>query len=246
MTLLADIIVPVYNERDNLPLLLARLYTLPDFASYHLVFVDNASADGSAEFIENIPGVTLIRHAYNRGYGASLRSGIAAAKTEKIAIIDADCEYPPECIPRLLAELGECSVVYASRLLEKNSAQHAAMPLPKWWGNRMISAAFNFLFSQRVTDLYTGCKALRRSCLADITLQRDGFEQVLELSAKLSMRGYIINEIPVNFVSRSFGKSKMSHTTETIKYFFWLIFYRVKLSMAFYRGSREVLRDKRR
>ena len=244
MTLLADIIIPVYNERDNLPLLLARLRALPDFLLYNLIFVDNASFDGSAELIESISGVTLIRHENNRGYGASLRSGIASAQTEQLVIIDADGEYPPECIPHLLTALQECPVVYASRLLKKKSAQQAGMSSLKWRGNYIISAAYNFLFSQRVTDLYTGCKALRRSCLVNITLQRDGFEQVLEMSAKLSVRGYNITEIAVDFVPRSFGKSKMLHVSETIKYFFWLLFYRLRLLPFFYPNSQEVLSDK--
>jgi glycosyltransferase involved in cell wall biosynthesis len=244
MTLLADIIIPVYNERDNLPPLLARLRALPDFLLYNLIFVDNASFDGSAELIENISGITLIRHESNRGYGASLRSGIAAAQTEQIVIIDADCEYPPECIPYLLTALAEYPVVYASRLLEKKSAQQAGMSSLKWRGNRIISAAYNFLFAQRVTDLYTGCKALRRSCLANFTLQRDGFEQVLEMSAKLSVHGYSIAEIAVGFVPRSFGKSKMLHVSETVKYFFWLLFYRAQLSPVFYSVPQGRLRGK--
>lgn len=243
MTLLADIIVPVYNERDNLPQLLARLRALPDFASFNLVFVDNASTDGSVEFIGNIPGVTLIRHPRNLGYGASLRSGMAAASTGKIVIIDADCEYPPECIPLLLQALSTNHVVYASRLLGKSSAQQAGMSLLKWWGNRTISAAYNMLFSQHVTDLYTGCKALRIECLKGIDLQRDGFEQVLELAARLAVRGYSIHEVAVDFSPRSRGTSKMSHLSETIKYFFWLLFYRLQLLPVFSPRSQGVPRD---
>lgn len=243
MTLLADIIVPVYNERDNLPQLLARLRALPDFAAYRLIFVDNASTDGSVEFIESIPGATLIRHPRNLGYGASLRSGMAAAGTDRIVIIDADCEYPPECIPLLLQALSTNNVVYTSRLLGKSSAQQAGMSLLKWWGNRMISAAYNILFSQHVTDLYTGCKALRRECLRGIGLQRDGFEQVLELAAGLAVQGYSINEVAVDFLPRSRGKSKMSHLSETIKYFFWLLFYRLQLLPVFLPRSQGAPRD---
>lgn len=227
-----DIIVPVFNERDNLPDLLARLRALPGFAQCHLIFVDNASTDGSMEFIQSVVDATVIRHKHNRGYGASLRSGIAAAKTEQIVIIDADCEYPPECIPALLRALVDHNVVYASRLHGKFTAQQAGMVPLKWWGNRMISAAYNRLFSQHTTDLYTGCKALRRPCLDNIQLQRDGFEQVLELAAKLAACGYRIAEVPVDFSPRTRGQSKMSHLSETLKYFFWLVFYRLQLSQS--------------
>lgn len=239
MEKLADIIIPVYNESDNLPLLFARLRALPEFLSYNLIFIDNASTDGSADFIAGMPDVRLIRHAKNCGYGASLRSGIAAAQTGNIVIIDADCEYPPECIPLLLQMLSSHPVVYASRLSGKKSAQEANMLVFKWLGNKIISATYNFLFTQKITDLYTGCKALRRSCMENINLQRNGFEQVLELAAKISVCGYAIAEIPVDFVPRSQGKSKMSHISETLKYCFWLLVYRMQLSLC----SQEKLRD---
>lgn len=229
MAATADIIIPVCNERDNLPGLLERLHALPDVASYHFVFVDNASTDGSADFLAALPGITLVRHPANLGYGASLRSGMQAAITDRFVIIDADCEYPPECIPQLLAALDESNVVYTSRLLDKPTAAAAGMLPVKWWGNRIISAAYNRLFGQCTTDLYTGCKALRRQCLRNIELTRDGFEQVLELATKLAVRGYHIAEIPVDFAPRRSGYSKMSHVSETLKYFFWLLFYRVQL-----------------
>lgn len=226
MTKTADVIIPVYNERENLPLLLQRLFALPIFESLHLVFVDNASTDGSADFLETVPNISLIRHASNRGYGASLRSGMAATTTDCWIILDADGEYPPECISDLLAALEKSSVVYASRLLGKSSAVTAGMPWFKWLGNKIISSLFNGLFHQQVTDLYTGCKALRRESMQGIDLQRDGFEQVLELAVRLAQHDMVITEIPVDFSPRQRGASKMSHCVETLKFVFWLLFYR--------------------
>jgi glycosyltransferase involved in cell wall biosynthesis len=237
----ADIIVPVYNERDNLPSMLARLRALPGFSRYHLICVDNASSDGSADYLAAQPDVTLVRHPRNLGYGASLRSGMQAAQTERFVLIDADGEYPPECIPALLAALDEHSVVYASRLLGKPSPEAACMTPLKWWGNRIISQSYNLLFRQHTTDLYTGCKALRRQCLRNIALQRNGFEHVLELAAKLAARGYHIAEVPMDFAPRASGESKMSYLGETLKYFFWLLFYRLELWL-----SREQANGKRR
>lgn len=239
-----DIIVPVFNERDNLPELLTRLRALPDYERFHLIFVDNASTDGSVEFIQSVANASVILHTHNRGYGASLRSGIAAARTEQIVIIDADCEYPPECIPALLCALVDHNVVYASRLQGKSTAREAGMLPLKWWGNRIISTAYNILFTQHTTDLYTGCKALRRSCLNNIQLQRDGFEQVLELAAKLAACGYRIAEVPVDFSPRARGQSKMAHLSETLKYFFWLVFYRLQLSPSSSAAVQEAERGK--
>jgi dolichol-phosphate mannosyltransferase len=240
----ADIIVPVRNEQENLPLLLARLRAMPDFSFWNLVFIDNASTDDSALFIENIPEAILIRHPYDMGYGASLRSGITAAQTDQLVIIDADCEYPPECIPALLEQLELHPVVYASRLLGKKTAEQSGMPGIKWWGNRIISAAYSFLFCQHTSDLYTGCKALRRECLKNIRLQRNGFEQVLELAVKLAALGYEIKDIPVNFSPRMQGTSKMSHVSETIKFFLWLVLYRLQLMCGILQREQGVLRGK--
>lgn len=240
MAPLADIIVPVFNERDNLPGLLQRLRALPDATRYRLVFIDNASTDGSVEWLAAQEDVHLIRHPHNLGYGASLRTGIAAGSSDALVIIDADGEYPPECIPSLLATLADHNVVYASRLLGKATPAAAGMAPFKWWGNRVISAAFSLLFGQHTTDLYTGCKALRRQALRNIALQRNGFEQVLELAAKLAVRGYHIAEIPVDFAPRAAGVSKMSHLAETLKYAGWLLVYRIHLSR-----PREASRAKR-
>lgn len=225
----ADVIIPVYNERGNLPVLLQRLHVLPNSDELNVIFVDNASTDGSAEYLAALPDISLIKHSSNLGYGASLRSGMQAAKTERWIILDADCEYPPECIPALLKTLERQPVVYASRLLGKSSSV-VGMPFSQWMGNVMISSAFNVLFQQRVSDLYTGCKALRRECMQNIVLQRDGFEQVLELAVKLSQQGIKIFEIPLDFSPRQRGTSKMSHVSETAKYFFWLLRYRMVAS----------------
>lgn len=229
MTGQADVIVPVFNERANLPAFRARLEALPCYEQLQLIVVDNGSTDGSVDYLAQWPGITLIRHTHNEGYGASLRDGLAAARHDQVIIIDADGEYPPEAIPALLNALQQHAVVYASRLLHKPSARAAGMPAFKWWGNRCISGLFNQLFGQRTTDLYTGCKALRRDCLAGLVLERNGFEQVLELAVQLSLRGIRIAEIPVDFQPRAAGESKMSHLTETLKYLFWLLRYRLRL-----------------
>ncbi|HQQ62113.1 MAG TPA: glycosyltransferase family 2 protein [Pseudomonadales bacterium] len=225
---LADIIVPVFNERENLPDFLARLRALKQFPAWRLTIIDNASTDGSVEYLREQRDVNLVEHRKNEGYGASLREGIAITEAEHIVIIDADCEYPPEAIPQLLQVLQESNVVYASRFLQKHNADHAGMPFFKWLGNRMISGLFNVLFDQKTTDLYTGCKAMRRQCLRNVKLHRDGFEHVLELAVQLSQRGYHIAEIPVDFSPRRAGVSKMSHAGETLKYLFWLLVFRVQ------------------
>lgn len=99
-----DVIVPVFNEAEILPEFHRRVTALA--LPLNLIYVDNASTDRSVDIISSFDDVTLIRHATNEGYGGSLLDGIANSDNEKIVIIDADCEYPPEAIPDLILKVG--------------------------------------------------------------------------------------------------------------------------------------------
>lgn len=219
-----DVIVPVYNEEDILPEFHARLMSLP--LAVHPVYIDNGSTDGSLRLLRAFPGATVIVHAVNEGYGASLRDGIRAATAERVVIIDADCEYPPEAIPEMVRRLDQCEVVYASRFLER---QQTKMPLLKVWGNRVITWLFNRLFRQHLTDLYTGAKAFRRQAVVDLPMEQNGFEHVLEFAARLARAGRRIEEIHVTFHPRRTGVSKMMHLSETCKYVYFLCRYHLIL-----------------
>jgi dolichol-phosphate mannosyltransferase len=224
-----DIIVPVFNEADGLERFHKRLTATGVEAN--LVFVDNASTDNSVEIIKSFPGVTLIEHEKNEGYGGSLIDGMSQTTGSRIVIIDADCEFPPECVPDLIASLEENEVTYASRLLGKKTAADANMPSLKMFGNKFISSLFNVLFGQKTTDLYTGCKAMRRSCVEQMDFEYKGYEHVLELGARLAHRGYAIREIPVDFEARETGTSKMKHVSETTKFMLLIFafFFRSKM-----------------
>jgi glycosyltransferase involved in cell wall biosynthesis len=213
------IVVPVYNEEASVDEFYARVRGLG--LSGDLIFVDNASTDGTVSRIERYPDAKLIRHARNEGYGASIRDGIEVSEAERIIIIDADLEYPPETLPVVLAALDEHAVVYASRFLD----QRPAMPLLRRAGNRFITAMYNLLFRQRTTDFCTGLKGLRRSSLPLSTLRQNGFEHAIELGAMIALAGEQIYDIPVCYVPRSRGRSKMRHLPEVLKFVSYLVLY---------------------
>lgn len=215
-----DVIVPVYNEEEILPEFHRRLTALG--LPLNIVYVDNCSSDNSVGILSSFADVTLIRHARNEGYGASLLDGIAGSSNAKIIIIDADCEYPPEAIPQLVARLDSADIVYTSRFLD---GRNTFMPLTKRLGNQLISRLFNLLYHQQVTDLYTGCKGLRRSAIRDLKLKCKGFEHVLELGVKLAAKNIKIEEIGVDFTPRHTGVAKMQHLAETAKYFYLIFLY---------------------
>jgi glycosyltransferase involved in cell wall biosynthesis len=218
-----DLVVPVFNEIEMLPAFLARIESLP--LALRVILVDNGSSDGTPELLRARSDVTLIEHGENLGYGRSLVDGMMFSTAPRVVLIDADCEYPPEAIPLLLEKLDSCPVVYASRF--RNNPELDMSPLRKW-GNRVLTALFNLMFRQRITDLYTGMKAFRREAFDGMILTRSGFEHVVELACALARRGCLIAEVPVRYTPRQTGRSKMSHVPEVLKALRLLLVHRVQ------------------
>ncbi|MCF8056682.1 MAG: glycosyltransferase family 2 protein [Desulfocapsa sp.] len=215
-----DVVIPVLNEEASLPDFCCRLLALP----LHLrpIFVDNGSTDNSCRIIKDFPGTVLIQHADNEGYGASLRDGIRSSVTEKIIIIDADGEYPPESIPEMVSALDNHEVVYGSRFAGK---QMVDIPWNRALGNKTVTALFDLIFSQEITDLYTGFKGFKRQTVYDLPMHYNGFEHVLEIAARLARNKIRIHEIPVQYRLRNVGKSKMSHFQEVVKLLYLMVFF---------------------
>jgi glycosyltransferase involved in cell wall biosynthesis len=217
-----DVVVPVLNEKEVLPGFLDRLASLS--LPLNLFFVDNGSRDGTLEFLAARPEITVIAHGENLGYGRSLVDGLVATRADRVIILDADGEYPPEAIPLLLKGLEQDPVVHASRFLNGGKID---MSRTRIWGNRWLTGLFNLLYGQRLTDLYTGMKGLRRQAFQGLTFSRSGFEHVVELAAKMARRKIRIGEVPVEYKPRRTGRSKMRHIPELLKAVYWLLVFRV-------------------
>jgi glycosyltransferase involved in cell wall biosynthesis len=218
-----DVVIPIYNERESVSELVRRLRQASPDA--RLVFVDNASSDGTPEWLEAQEGIRLVRHDRNLGYGQSLIDGLRAGNGELVVQIDADLEYRPEDVPAIIEALGAGEAVYGSRFLNATT-QGIAMEWHRSLGNRVVTALFNLLFRQRLTDLYTGIRGFRRDALEPLPLQRPGFEFVLEVAARLARRGVRIREVPVGYDPRRTGRSKMRHLPELAKFAYWLVRFR--------------------
>jgi glycosyltransferase involved in cell wall biosynthesis len=217
-----DIVVPVLNEEASIDEFHDRMTRL-GYADA-LLFVDNASSDGTVARIER-HGSRVLRHARNEGYGASIRDGIAASDAELVVVIDADLEYPPEAVPAIVDALRAHPVVYGSRFRGPCAPD---MPLLRRAGNRLVSGLFNALYRQHTTDLYTGMKGVRRSALPLTQLRRSGFEHCVELAALITLAGQLIHEVPIAYRPRQRGRSKMRHVPETAKLLAHLVRYWVR------------------
>lgn len=224
MAVSVDIVIPVFNEADTVEELFARLGAACPQA--RLVFVDNASTDGTLGILERLPGVRLVRHSSNLGYGRSLLDGIAASDGERIIMIDGDLEYHPEDVPAVVDALTHSAAVYASRFLGHSLAE-PVMPLTRRVGNGVVTAVFNALYGQRLTDLCTGLRGVQRSALPPRGLG-EGFEMALQLAALMSEAGVRIAEVPVRYTPRTRGRSKMRHIPEFVKFAHVLVDIKVR------------------
>lgn len=215
-----DIVVPTLNEEATVGELVRRLRSTCPNA--RLIFVDNGSVDRTVPILESL-NVDIIRRKENKGYGRSLRDGIAHGDAEYVATIDADLEYPPEDLPGLIARLRHDDVVYGSRF----AGEARVGGWLRIRGNLIITRIFNALFRQSISDLYTGIKAFRRSALNGLSFERDGFVFVVEFAAKLARNGRAISERPVSYRPRTTGQRKMRHAIETLKALWFLVVYRL-------------------
>ncbi|HEX6961868.1 MAG TPA: glycosyltransferase family 2 protein, partial [Lacipirellula sp.] len=183
------------------------------------------SMDGTRQLLLELErrekDIQVLLHGYNKGKGAALRTGFEQASGEVVLIQDADLEYDPNDLPRLLEpiERGEADVVYGSRFLE--NAEQDPSRLHRL-GNWMLTAASNFTTGQRLTDMETCYKVFRREVLdhLDIEQNRFGFEP--EITAKVSRLGYKIRELPISYSCRGYEEGKKIGMRDAVNAF-WCI-----------------------
>jgi glycosyltransferase involved in cell wall biosynthesis len=203
-----SVLMPVYNEERTVELAAKRLLDVEFPCDVELVVVDDGSADGTSAKVSAIddPRVTAVRHPVNRGKGAAVRTAAKHATGDYLLVYDADLEYPPEQIPKLLEPVlaGETEVVYGTRVFGGTSAY------TYWYvlGNRGVTTAANVLFNAYITDLSTCFKLLPLPLYRELDIKENGFGADPELTAKLLKRGIRPFEIPITYKSRTRAEGK--------------------------------------
>lgn len=228
-----SILIPVFNEERTLLHLLQKIYTIfsESEARIELIIVDDHSTDTSpriiAEFIEKqvLLPVKSIRHEANRGKGSAIRSGLAEASGFYTIIQDADLEYDPADIVRLLdyAMTNNSPVVYGSRILNRtNPYSYRSFYL----GGRFVTFVTNCLYRLKITDEPTCYKLFRTSLIQSIPLTSTGFEFCPEVTAKVAKMGYAIPEIAISYHPRSKEEGKKIAWIDGVKAIYVLFKYR--------------------
>ena len=201
--------MPVYDEIDTLEEIIDIVLALP--ANIELIAVDDGSKDGSRDKLQQLaetrPALRVFLQPENRGKGAAVRTGIQEAKGDYVVIQDADLEYDPDDIIRMLDEIEKINsaVLYGSRRLagRSPSAQNRF-----YWGGVVVTYATNLIYFTKLSDEPTCYKMWKRDLIQSIDLKCDGFEFCPEVTAKVLRRGIKIPEIPISYTPRRVEEGK--------------------------------------
>lgn len=203
-----SLVMPVYNEEATLDQAVARVLEQPFVAE--LIIVDDASTDSSAEIMDGFtdPRVRIARHPVNQGKGAALRTGIALAEHDFVGIQDADLEYNPADIAKLLTPLenGQADVVYGSRFLTTEA--HRVLLFWHSVGNRALTLVTNAVANINLTDMETCYKIFRRELIQSVVIEENRFGFEPEITIKMARRRARIYEVGVSYAGRSYDEGK--------------------------------------
>jgi dolichol-phosphate mannosyltransferase len=230
-----SIIIPVYNEKKTILEILNRVLKVDiDGVEKEIIVVDDGSTDGTREIISSakLKGIKVILHNKNQGKGAAVINGIRNAKGEYIIIQDADLEYHPSQIKKLVLaiENGSKMAVYGTRLnrlphLNKEERKH--LFIFHYFGNRFLSLVTSIFYMQWITDMETCYKLFPKKAVEKVKLNAKGFEFEPEITAKLLKQGYKIKEVSITAVPRGYDEGKKIHTVrDGIKALYSIIKYR--------------------
>jgi dolichol-phosphate mannosyltransferase len=212
----ALVIVPTYNERENLPVLVEELMRQPDI---RVLIVDDQSPDGTGEVADALarahPGRVDVMHRTGvRGLGRSYIDGIARGVRDPVDVIcqmDADLSHDPRHLPALIAAAGQADVVIGSRYVPGGTIRN-------WPKRRRLLSRLANIYIRQITrldarDCTSGYRCWRRETLAAMPLDRfisDGYSFLVEMLFVAAGRGARIAEVPITFVERRLGESKLS------------------------------------
>ncbi|MBM2826389.1 MAG: putative glycosyltransferase, partial [Dehalococcoidia bacterium] len=215
----AVVVMPTYNEASNLPMMVQGLLAL-GLDGLHLLVVDDSSPDGTGEIADDMaaahPGfMDVIHRSGKQGLGTAYVAGFRwalAAGADYIIEMDADFSHPLEALSRFMEAIQRCDVVVGSRYASGGGVD------PRWsWRRKLLSRLGN-LYAQWVTgldvqDVTAGFKCFRREVLERLDLSRvrsNGYAFQVEMAYACHKKGFRVREVPIQFLDRTYGSSKMS------------------------------------
>jgi len=207
MPISVSVIVPVFNEKRSVEKTLIELKKIMKKTklSFEIIAVDDGSTDNSVKLIKKIKGIKLIQHQKNKGYGASLKTGILASKGKWILIIDADGTYPTSLIPLLIKSMDKYDMVVGSR-----TTKNVKIPIFRRPAKKILSLMANFLVKEKIPDLNSGLRIFKKDLVMRFfNLLPSGFSFTTTITLCALTNDYNVKYIPIDYKKRV-GKSTVS------------------------------------
>jgi glycosyltransferase involved in cell wall biosynthesis len=227
-TVRLSVLIPVYNERDTIDLIVDAVRATP--IPLEIICVDDRSTDGTEQVLETLLAQGRIdrlhRQPENRGKGAAIRQALSMSTGDVVIVQDADLEYDPADWPVLLEPIldGRADASFGSRFL---GGPHRVLYYWHSVGNTLLTMYSNMLTNLNLTDMETCYKAMRgdlaRSLCAKLTAQRFGFEP--EITARLARSGARIFEVPISYSGRTYAEGKHIGLRDAFKALWCIIRY---------------------
>lgn len=230
-----SIIIPCFNEINTLPKVCLKLKDLDIGCQKEIIIVDDGSTDGTREYLEKLQqqysDLIIIYHQANQGKGAAIKTGLSRATGDYAIIQDADFEYDPRDILKLVdcIEKSGSQVVYGSRNRNVKS-QYIYFYL--YWGTKFMSWLFNALYHQRITDPETCYKCIETNLFRSLDISEKGFGMEIEITIKLAKRKILIPEVTISYTPRSYKDGKKIKVRDGLRALYLII--RNKLWKEFY------------
>lgn len=206
-----SIVIPIYNEKETLHEIVARVRAVDALDIEEIILVDDFSTDGTRELLQSDfeePIFKKLFHDENQGKGAALRTGFASVAGDIVAIQDADLEYDPEELPGLIRPIvkGQADVVFGSRFV--GGGAHRVVYFWHMMGNKFLTLLSNMMTNLNLTDMECCYKLFRREVLEQITIEENRFGVEPEMTAKLSKLDVRIYEVGISYYGRSYDEGK--------------------------------------
>lgn len=208
-----SIVIPAYNEEATIVSIIDKVLAapIPGGLEKELIIVNDGSKDNTAHILDSLNKecVKVIHHERNMGKGAALRTGMQNASGDFVLIQDADLEYDPQEIPKLLEPLldDHADVVYGSRFL--STGPHRVLYFWHSVGNAFLTMLSNMFTNLNLTDMETGYKVFRKWVVEQISIQEDRFGFEPEITAKIAkLKGIRIYEVGISYFGRTYKEGK--------------------------------------